>query len=71
MLILIRAILKQSIHNKMVSKFKLECLLLICTYTNAKFIVIMLLINNDTYQRETLSERPIRQPLSVYYERNY
>ena len=26
--------------NKMVSKFKLECLLLICIYTNAKFIVI-------------------------------
>ena len=24
------------------------------------------LINNDTYQRETLSERPIRQPLSNY-----
>ena len=23
-----------------------------------------MLINNDTYQRETLSERPIRQPLS-------
>ena len=22
------------------------------------------LINNDTYQRETVSERPIRQPLS-------
>ena len=22
-----------------------------------------MLINNDTYQRETLSERPIRQPL--------
>ena len=38
--ILIRAILEQSINNKMVSKFKLECLLLICTYTNAKFIVI-------------------------------
>ena len=39
-LILIRDILKQSINNKMVSKIKLECLLLICTYTNAKFIVI-------------------------------
>ena len=25
----------------------------------------LVLINNDTYQRETLSERPIRQPLSV------
>ena len=37
---LIRAILEQSINDKMVSKFKLECLLLICTYTNAKFIVI-------------------------------
>ena len=24
----------------------------------------LLLINNDTYQRETVSERPIRQPLS-------
>ena len=23
------------------------------------------LINNDTYQRETLSERPIRQPLTL------
>ena len=86
------------------AKFKLECLLLICTYTNEKFIVIckprtlndggeesvkyrnrkkaplpssshymhftiayskikkrnLVLINNDTYQRETLSERPIR-----------
>ena len=40
MLILIRSILEQSINNKMVSKFKLECLLLICTYTNEKFIVI-------------------------------
>ena len=39
-LILIRAILEQSINNKMVSKFKLECLLLICTYTTEKFIVI-------------------------------
>ena len=39
-LILIRAILEQSINNKMVANFKLECLLLICTYTNAKFIVI-------------------------------
>ena len=27
-------------NNKMVSKFKLECLLLICVYTIAKFIVI-------------------------------
>ena len=25
----------------------------------------LVLINNDTYQRETLSERPIRQPLSM------
>ena len=25
----------------------------------------LVLINNDTYQRETLSERPIRQPLSI------
>ena len=25
----------------------------------------LVLINNDTYQRETLSERPIRQPLRV------
>ena len=24
----------------------------------------LVLVNNDTYQRETLSERPIRQPLS-------
>ena len=24
----------------------------------------LVLINNDAYQRETLSERPIRQPLS-------
>ena len=39
MLILIRAILEQSINKKMVSK-KLECLLLICVYTNAKFKVI-------------------------------
>ena len=40
MLIFIRAILEQSINNKMVSKFKLECVLLVCTYTNAKFKVI-------------------------------
>ena len=40
MLILIRAILEQTINNKIVRKFKLECLLLICTYTNVKFIVI-------------------------------
>ena len=39
-LILIRAILEQSINNKMVCKFKLEYLLLICIYTYAKFIVI-------------------------------
>ena len=39
-LILIRAILEKSISNKMVSKFKLECLLLICICTNPKFIVI-------------------------------
>ena len=41
-LILILAILEESINNKMVSKFKLECLglLLIRIYTNAKFIVI-------------------------------
>ena len=26
-----------------------------------------MLINNDTYQRETLSERPIRQPLRAYF----
>ena len=25
----------------------------------------LVLINNDTYQRETLSERPIRQPLRL------
>ena len=26
----------------------------------------LVLINNDTYQRETLSERPIRQPLTQF-----
>ena len=40
MLILIRTILDQSINNEMVSKIKLECLLLICVYTNAKCTVI-------------------------------
>ena len=25
----------------------------------------LVLINNDTYQRETLLERPIRQPLNI------
>ena len=25
----------------------------------------LVLINNDTYQRETVSERPIRQPLNI------
>ena len=39
-LILIRAISEQSINNKWRAKLKLECLLLICIYTNAKFIVI-------------------------------
>ena len=39
-LILFRAILEQSINNKMVSKVRLECLLLILFYTNAKLIVI-------------------------------
>ena len=38
-LILIRAILEQSI-TKWWANCKLECLLLICVYTNAKFIVI-------------------------------
>ena len=38
-LILICAILEQLI-TKWWAKFKLECLLLICTYTNEKFIVI-------------------------------
>ena len=39
-LILIRAILEHSKITKWWAKFKLECLLLICTYTNEKFIVI-------------------------------
>ena len=32
----------------------------------------LVLINNDTYQRETLSERPIRQPLNIpsYYQKH-
>ena len=30
----------------------------------------LVLINNDTYQRETLSERPIRQPLSSFQRMN-
>ena len=38
-LIILPAILEQSINNKMVSKFRLECLLLIFIYTNEKFIV--------------------------------
>ena len=29
-----------------------------------------MLINNDTYQRETLSEQPIRQPLKTYEDYN-
>ena len=28
----------------------------------------LVLINNATYQRETLSERPIRQPLTLYFK---
>ena len=40
-LILIRAILEQSIITKWWAKFKLECLLLIYTCTNEKFIVIL------------------------------
>ena len=39
-LIHIRAILEQSINKKWWAKFKLECLLLICIYTNAKSRVI-------------------------------
>ena len=39
-LIIIHAILEQSIITKWWAKFKLECLLLTCTYTNSKFIVI-------------------------------
>ena len=27
----------------------------------------LVVINNDTYQRETVSERPIRQPLTVEF----
>ena len=27
----------------------------------------LVLINNDTYQRETLSERPIQQPLKRHW----
>ena len=30
----------------------------------------LVLINNATYQRETLSERPIRQPLRLLYQNN-
>ena len=40
LLVLIRAILKQPIITKWWAKFKLECLLLIYTYTNAKSIII-------------------------------
>ena len=40
LLILVRAILGQSINNKMLSKFKLKCLLLIFIYTNGKCILI-------------------------------
>ena len=40
MLILICAILKNQKITKWLAKFKLECVLLICVYTNAKFIVI-------------------------------
>ena len=39
-LILICAILEHQRITKWWAKFKLECLLLICVYTNAKFIVI-------------------------------
>ena len=31
----------------------------------------LVLINNATYQRETLSERPIRQPLSLLLKKKY
>ena len=30
----------------------------------------LVLINNDTYQRETVSERPIRQPLILPHFHN-
>ena len=33
--------------------------------TNKQKKRYLVLINNDTYQRETLPERPIRQPLNV------
>ena len=37
------------------------------TITYSKIKRNLVLINNDTYQRETLSERPIRQPLNAKY----
>ena len=35
-------------------------------YSTTKKKRNLVLINNDTYQRETLSERPIRQPLKRF-----
>ena len=31
----------------------------------------LVLISNDTHQRETLSERPIRQPLTLIYPAHF
>ena len=47
-LILFRAIKEQSINNKCLANFRLECLLLIFVYTNGKFVVI--------YKPRTLNE---------------
>ena len=35
-------------------------------YSKIKRRNLVLIYNNDTYQRETLSERPIRQPLATH-----
>ena len=33
------------------------------TWFENRLVIVKIIINNATYQRETLSERPIRQPL--------
>ena len=66
-LILICPILEQSINNKIGSKFKLECLLRIFVYTNAKFIVICkpqtLTVGEDSVQCRKCKKRRKKKKL--------
>ena len=72
-LILIRPILEQSINNKWWAKFKLECLLLMCIYTHAKFIVICKLRTLNDGGEDSVQYRNRKKKSShfVFYRENY